>query len=97
MNDYILLMHDDCTCPIADERWDAYFARLHRLGAFEGGSSIGDGHVLRKSGVPGPASDHLTGFIRVRAASLAAAGQLVEGNPVYEAGGSVEVRELPRD
>ncbi len=41
--------------------WNVYFARLRDVGAFQGGSAIGD------------------------------------GNPFYEAGGTVEVRELPRD
>jgi hypothetical protein len=38
----------------------------------------------------------LTGFIRVRAKSLEQAKALVAGNPLYEAGGTVEIRELPR-
>jgi len=38
----------------------------------------------------------LTGFIRVAADSLEDAQGLSAGNPVSEAGGTVEIRELPR-
>jgi hypothetical protein len=97
MNDYILLMHSDATEQISDAAWRPYFERLRQIGAFEGGSSIGAGEVMRRGGAVPPASDHVSGFVRVRAESLAAAKSLVAGNPVYEAGGSVEVRELPKD
>jgi hypothetical protein len=99
MNDYLLLMHDDLPpgATPADEAWGAYFAKLRSSGVFDGGSSIGDGVCLSKSGRPPAIARHLTGFIRVRAASLEAAKALVVGNPVYEAGGTVELRELPRD
>jgi hypothetical protein len=99
MNDYLLLMHDDlppgATQP--DEAWGAYFAKLRALNVFDGGSSIGGGACVSKAGHAVPIAKHLTGFLRVRAADLEAAKQLVLGNPVYEAGGTVEVRELPRD
>ena len=39
---------------------------------------------------------HLSGYIRVQAETLEAAKKLLEGNPVFEAGGTVEIRELPR-
>ncbi len=99
MNDFLLLMHDDVPPGAAqpDEAWGAYFAKLRELKVFEGGSSIGGGACVSKSGPGVPIARHLTGFIRVRAPDLEAAKQLVIGNPVYEAGGTVEVRELPRD
>jgi YCII-related domain len=99
MNDYLLLMHDDIPAGAAssDELWGAYFSKLRALGVFEGGSSIGGGACLSKAGHVVPIAKHLTGFLRVRAPDLEAAKQLVMGNPVYEAGGTVEIRELPRD
>ena len=99
MNDYILLMHDDVPTVHADAEtdWPAYFAKLRAANAFEGGSSIGGGVCVSKSGSPPAISRHLAGYIRIRAASLDAARELVIGNPVYEAGGTVEIRELPRD
>ena len=43
-----------------------------------------------------PVTRQISGYIRVRAEDLNAARELVFGNPVYEAGGTVEIRELPR-
>lgn len=95
MPDYLLLMHDDST--EAEDGWDAYFATLRASGAFQGGSAIGDGASFRKQGSPGAVARHLTGFIRVTASDLAAARRFLAGNPVYEAGGTVEIRALPAD
>jgi hypothetical protein len=39
---------------------------------------------------------HLTGYIRVTADSIDQARSLLTGNPHFEAGGTVEIRELPR-
>ncbi len=97
MTDFILFMHDDAQAEADDAAWDNYFGTLHRSGAFEGGSAIGAGQSFRKAGMPGPASPHFTGFIRVRAADLDAARSFLAGNPVYENGGTVEIRELPHD
>ena len=99
MNDYILLMHNDV--PEGQSRppleWAAYLTKLCEAGVFEGGSSIGGGVCIRKAGVPRYVSSHIAGYIRVRAADLDAARALVVGNPVYEEGGTVEIRELPTD
>jgi hypothetical protein len=98
MGDFILLMHGDTVrAPDDDALWDAYFARLRALGVFDGGSSIGGGVTLRDGAAPAPVTSQITGFIRVRAEDLAAAQALVVGNPVFVCGGTVEVRELPRD
>jgi len=97
MNDYILFMHDDATAPVSDDAWAPYFERLRGLGAFEGGSAIGGGEAVRKPLAPAPLTAGLTGYIRITASSLAAARALVAGNPVYEAGGTVEIRALPKD
>ncbi|OPZ13880.1 MAG: hypothetical protein BWZ07_00211 [Alphaproteobacteria bacterium ADurb.BinA280] len=100
MNDYILLMHNDATDSAAandSAAWDIYFAHLQNCGRFEGGSAIGNGLAFRKVGQPGASGEHLSGYLRVRADSLQEAQSFLSGNPVYEAGGTVEVRELPRD
>ena len=97
MPDYILLMHDDVVAPETPEMWDHYLTTLRAAGVFEGGSSIGRGVALRNSAAAAPLSAQLVGFIRVTAPDDAAARRLVDGNPVYECGGTVEVRELPRD
>jgi hypothetical protein len=95
MPDFIFFMHHDAQGEDEDA-WGPYFARLRALGAFEGGSAIGKGASFRKIGVEYPATAHLVGFIRVTAEDFAAAKALLDGNPVYEAGGTVEIRELPK-
>ncbi len=99
MKDYILLMHDDVPerGPNAESLdWLSYFDKLRESGCFVGGSAMGGGVCLKK-GDPAPkVTEHVTGYIRVQAMSLDAAIELVQGNPVFEAGGTVEVRELPR-
>jgi hypothetical protein len=95
MPDFIFLMHNDAP----DEReadWDAYLGRLGAAGHLRGGSAMGGGVCARKDGAVRPLTAHLSGFIRVEAAGLEEAKRLLEGNPVYEAGGTVEVRQLPR-
>jgi hypothetical protein len=94
MPDYIFLMHDDSVA--GETSWEPYLQMLNRSGALAGGSAIGNGVCARKSGAPGPLTGHLVGFMRVNAESLDAARLLLAGNPVFEAGGTVEIRELPR-
>jgi hypothetical protein len=100
VKDYILLMHDDAVDRAAEasgQAWGDYFARLHASGRFDGGSSIGSGATYRREGAPLPLTATLGGFVRVRAASLEDARAFLVGNPVFEAGGTVEIRELTRD
>jgi hypothetical protein len=94
MAEYIFLMHDDAD---GDETaWEPYLRKLKQSGVFEGGSAIGDGVCARKSGTLPAVTAHLTGYIRVAADSLEQAQSLLIGNPHFEAGGTVEIRELPR-
>jgi hypothetical protein len=76
--------------------WGPYIGRLQASGNFQGGSAIGTGVCARKSGAAPAITGHLVGFIRVGADSLDHARTLLVGNPVFEAGGTVEIRELPR-
>lgn len=99
MRDYILFMHNDVPAGLPRPRseWEAYFGKLRQANAFQGGSSIDDGVCLAKSGASRPTTSHIAGYIRINAVDLNAARALVAGNPVYEAGGTVEIRELPQD
>ena len=93
MPNFILLMHDDAE---ADEAaWEPYIEALIERGCFQGGSAIGEGLSMRKAGTPGRLVSELAGFIRVSADTLEQAKTLLTGNPLYEAGGTVEIRELP--
>ena len=94
MADFILFMHADCD-QIDASAIEPYLEKLRRAGAFAGGSEIGEGACFKKLGAPGPLAAHIGGFIRIQAENLAAAKALLEGNPTYEAGGTVEIRSLP--
>ena len=95
MNDYIFLMHDDGE-QAGGFDWEAYLSKLRERGHFDGGSAIGAGICVNRGGSTVRISGHLTGYIRVRAEDLNQAKALLAGNPVFEAGGTVEIRELPR-
>lgn len=96
----MLLMHRDASDGQPDrasDAWAAYFAKLEQAGAFQGGSAIGGGVCISKSAARAPdITAHLSGYIRLQAETLAHARDLVIGNPVFEAGGTVEIRELPK-
>jgi hypothetical protein len=96
MNDYIFFMHNDIPVESSERalEWGPYLANLKEAGAFEGGSAIGDGVCVSKSTSSPAITGHLSGYIRIRASDLAHARALVIGNPVIEAGGTVEIREL---
>jgi len=91
---YIFLMHNDSTADEPD--WEPYLRALQQAGVFEGGSAIDGGVCVRKTGKARPLTTHLAGYIRVIARDLDQAKAFLVGNPVFEAGGSVEIRELPR-
>ena len=96
MADYILLMHGDSKDQISTEEWAPYIENLSSKNLFRGGSEIGTGACMKRgSPVPG-ITDHLVGYIRIEVRDLDDARTLMAGNPVYEAGGTLEIRELPR-
>jgi hypothetical protein len=92
--DYIFFMNDDANGAEGD--WEPYLARLRSRGFFEGGSAIGNGVCVRKSGAVPALTAHLTGYVRVRADNVDHAKAMLAGNPHFESGGTVEIRELPR-
>jgi len=95
MSEYIMFMHNDAGSD-DDGAWESYLRGLKERGVFEGGSEIGGGECVRQGKPAPPVTAHLGGYIRVTAASIAEAKSLVPGNPHFEAGGTVEIRELPR-
>jgi len=93
MAEFILFTHSGT--PAGD--WPTYLERLRTAGVFRGGSSIGEGACFRKDGTSPLVTAQIVGFIRIDADDLAHAQRLLAGHPTYEAGGTVEIRELPRD
>jgi hypothetical protein len=76
---YIFLMHDDA---VADEPdWEPYLRKLQQAGVFEGGSAIGGGVCVRKTGRRERLTPHLAGYIRVIARNLDQAKALLAGIP----------------
>lgn len=96
MTDYIFFMHDDGGV-VAEDAWGPYLEGLRSRGQFGGGSRIGGGVCVTKRAAAAKITRHLAGYITVQANSLDEAQELLSGNPVFEAGGTVEIRELPRD
>ncbi len=96
MKEFILLMHDDAERSGTPDEWASYFVRLRESGRFQGGSAIGDGECHRKTGTPGQVHRSLGGYIRILASDLEEAKSFIAGNPTFEAGGTVEIRDLPR-
>jgi hypothetical protein len=94
MPNFLMLMHNDAVMEIAAEMWPPYLSSLSGKGIFDGGSAIAVGEVFRKQEPPGKPSEHIGGYLRVRAESLADARELLAGNPVYECGGTVEMNCL---
>jgi hypothetical protein len=95
MADFIYLMHE--AEPADPTAWEAYIVALNAKGVLRGGSAIGRGACLKKDGHAPPISSHIVGYVRIEVDDMAAAEALLAGNPVYEAGGVIEVRELPRE
>jgi hypothetical protein len=95
MADFLFLMHADIDDGTAIADWGPYLTRLSDLGVLRGGSAIGDGVTVKQTGAALPVSATLIGYVKVEAPDFEAAAALVEGNPVHQAGGTVEIRELP--
>ena len=93
MADFLILNHDDGG---GHRDWAPYLTKLREAGVLRGGSAIGRGACVRKNGPDEPITRHIVGFIRIEAADFETARALLAGHPLYEAGGLVEIRELPR-
>ena len=94
MADFMMLMHDTGEME-GHPDWRPYLSELRAKGVLQGGSAMGQGVCVVKSGEAPPISRHITGYIKITADSLETARALLAGNPVYEGGGAVEIRALP--
>jgi hypothetical protein len=98
MKDYIFLFHDDVPeggAAGAGADWEPYIARLVETGGYVGGSEIGDGACVNKLRAAPPVTANLVGYLLLQAEDMEEAKKLLAGNPLFEAGGTVEIRELP--
>ena len=93
MAEFIVLMKGAGQSIAGD--WVTYIETLRKSGLFRGGSSLGNGVSIANkvdSGEP-----VVTGFMRFEADSINDVRVLLEGNPLYEAGGDIELLELIKD
>lgn len=77
------------------ESWPSYIQTLMNSGMFRGGSALGNGVCISQTGEEQACT--ISGFIRFEAESLAELRPLLQGNPILEAGGKVELVELIED
>jgi hypothetical protein len=78
-----------------DCNWNDYIEKLIATGKFRGGSSLSNGVAIsNKQQIGGPV---VTGFMRFEAESREEVQLMLQGNPLYEAGGDIEVLELVKD
>lgn len=94
MAEFLLLMHSDYDLSGQKEDWELYLAKLEAAGVLRGGSAIGAGLCVRREGHPAGLSKTIVGYIKIEAQNLLKAKSLLLGNPAFEAGGTVEIREL---
>jgi hypothetical protein len=87
MPDFVMVMRG----AASHGSWEAYIEKLIASGGFRGGSSLGNGLSVTRGQVDGESD--ITGFIRLSVENLEAAKALLDGNPLYEAGGTVDLLE----
>lgn len=87
MPEYVMIMMGSAS----DGDWDTYVESLIESGKFRGGSSLGNGISVAKGAKDGECQ--VTGFMRFSADNIEEIRHLLAGNPLYEAGGRIEVIE----
>lgn len=87
MADYVMLMMGSES--VGD--WGVYMEKLIASGKFRGGSSLGHGISAAKGHCDG--GSEVTGYMRFSADTIEEVRNLLLGNPLYEAGGRVEILE----
>ena len=100
MSEYLLIMYNDTQDQNTvdnPDHWNSYLSSLLADGQIADVSAVSGGVRCNKNRADQHADTHIMGFIRVRADNLQAAKIWLIGNPVYEAGGTVEIRALLRD
>ncbi|MEM7327316.1 MAG: hypothetical protein AAF437_01175 [Pseudomonadota bacterium] len=95
MAEFLFLMHADTRKPVSEDRWRKYIETLVSMGAMRAGSAVGNGRSFRGSGRPAKVSDDIVGYLKIEAETFDHAETMLAGNPVFEAGGTVEIRALP--
>ena len=88
MAEFMMIMKGNA----ATDDWQPYIEKLIATGFFRGGSAFGKGLCVTSTGV---GEDCIaTGYMRFEADSMDDVQSLLDGNPVLETGGAVEIHEL---
>lgn len=93
--EFMMLMHGDYDVGGSPENWASYLDDLSRRGVLRGGSAIGAGFCLRMHDPIPEVTQKIVGYVKLEVRDADHVLECVRGNPVYEAGGTVEIRELP--
>lgn len=96
MAEFLFLMHSDACEPVSEDRWNVYIENLISIGAMRAGSAIGGGRSFRESGRPAKITNNIVGYLKIEADDIDHAESMLIGNPIFEANGTVEIRELPK-
>ena len=87
MPEYVMLMK----VSAASGDWDDYIEKLVSSVKFRGGSSLGNGVSVAEGKVD--CRCEVTGYMRFSAECSEEVKEFITGNPLYEAGGSIELLE----
>lgn len=93
MAEFMVLMKGDGRSTTGD--WAGYIDKLRKTEHFRGGSSLGNGIAI--SDRTDAENCTVTGFMRFDAETIEEVRSLLDGNPLYDAGGNIEVLELIKD
>jgi hypothetical protein len=96
MADFIFLMHNDATQPTQSADWAHYITSLRAGKHFAGGSALGGGTLVKSDAVSDAITSQIVGYMVINASDIEEAKRLARENPACRAGGTVEVRHLPR-
>ncbi|MGH1485598.1 MAG: hypothetical protein ACRBCI_05205 [Cellvibrionaceae bacterium] len=93
--EYILFIHNNNDIKTESSQWDEFFEEANKSDMFLGGSEITYLCQLGKEKIK-RASDNVGGFMRFETGTKDALLDLLTRHPVYLAGGTLELCEMPK-
>lgn len=93
--EYILLIHNNHSTPIAEHQWNSFLAEARASGIFLGGSAIANRIQLGNKDVPS-ILDTIDGFMRFETNDIEALRTLLQRHPVLLNEGTFELCEMPK-
>ncbi|MGJ8640172.1 MAG: hypothetical protein ACSHYA_12350 [Opitutaceae bacterium] len=93
--EYLLLIHKNTDSASSEQEWDEFFIAAQRSGMFQGGSQLGESHILGKD-LGGLSTEKIGGFMRFETTDFSGLKALLNQHPVVKNGGTVELIEMPK-